>query len=307
MTIDNLGKRDVNDWGDLSRQDPTDWLMDEGNPSVRYFTLVDILGNPTDSPKVVRARKAIAPSEPVTSIFSRQCPGGWWDTPERATGIKRASGQLLILSQMGIEPDERTDMGCEFVLSKPWLTQRVPICIPPCYTANCLRFLAHFNYGEDPRLDAGWVSLLTRLEEEAGLICWYQRQRPCHWFAVKSLWALSCAPSRYDVSKALIKTSEALLGHSFDFAGEEARWLKFGFPWYMQSDLLDALEALIVCGYAKDIRVRALARHLLVKQQGDGRWLLEGGSAAMRFEAKGKPSKWITLKALRVIKAVRNE
>lgn len=306
MSTNNLGKSDLNNWKDLTSQVLMDWLMGEESPSVRYFTLVDLLRRPSDSPEVIQARKAIASSEPVTSILSRQCPGGWWDTPEKATGIKRASGQLLILSQMGIEPDERTEMGCEFVLSKPWLTQRSPICIPPCYTATWLRFLSYFNFGEDPRLIAGWVSLLARLEEEMGLICWYQRQRPCHWLAVKSLWALSCAPSTYDVSKALAKMSEALLGHDFDFAGEEARWLKFGFPWYVQSDLLDALEALIVCGYAKDLRVCALAQHLLDKQQGDGRWLLEGGSTAMRMEKKGKPSKWITLKALRVIRAVQD-
>jgi hypothetical protein len=68
--------------------------------------------------------------------------------------------------------------------------------------------------------------------------------------------------------------------------------------WYFQSDLLDALEALAACGYAGDPRFRALTRHVLDKQQDDGRWLKEAGSTAVRIERKGQPSKWITLKAL---------
>ena len=78
--------------------------------------------------------------------------------------------------------------------------------------------------------------------------------------------------------------------------------MRFGFPWYFQSDLLDALEALAACGYTSDPRFRALAQHVVDKQQDDGRWLKEGGSTAARIERKGHPSKWITLKALRVLK-----
>lgn len=62
------------------------------------------------------------------------------------------------------------------------------------------------------------------------------------------------------------------------------------------------LEALAACGYAADSRFRALAQKVREKQRNDGRWLLEGGSTAVRIERKGHPSKWITLKALRVLK-----
>jgi|GEM_PF-4647059 len=65
---------------------------------------------------------------------------------------------------------------------------------------------------------------------------------------------------------------------------------------------MTSLEALAACGYAADSRFRALAQHIVAKQSDDGRWLKEGGSTAVRIERKGKPSKWITLKALRVIK-----
>jgi hypothetical protein len=197
--------------------------------------------------------------------------------------------------------------GCEFVLSKPWLPTRRPVCIVPCYTANCLRFFAHFGYGDDPHVEQGWRAIIERLERDDGLICWYQKQRPCHWLAVKALWAFAAAPAGWDVRVAIARTSEALLSHEFDFEGEEAHWLRFGFPWYFQSDLLDALEALAACGYAADPRFRALAQYVVDKQQDDGRWLKEGGSTAVRIERKGQPSKWITLKALRVLKQLGEE
>ena len=291
-------------WKSMLKADPTDWLLEPDNPSVRYWTLTDLLDRPEDDPQVAEAKAAIPGSKDVQAIFARQDPAGWWDTSERATGIKRASGQLLILSRLGVPPDERTRRGCEFVLSKPWLPTRRPVCIVPCYTANCLRFLAHFGYGDDPHVDEGWRAIIERLERDDGLICWYQKQRPCHWLAVKALWAFAAAPAGQDVRAVIARTAEALLSHDFDFEGEEARWLRFGFPWYFQSDLLDALEALAACGYAADSRFRALAQHVVDKQQDDGRWLKEAGSTAGRIEHKGRPSKWITLKALRVLKKV---
>jgi hypothetical protein len=290
------------EWKEILRADPTDWLLEPDNPPVRYFALTDILDRPADVPEVIEARAAIPDSEAVQSIFARQDPAGWWDTPERATRIKRTSGQLLILSQMGVLLDERTRRGCEFVLGKPWLPTRRPVCIVPCYTANCLRFLTYFGYGDDPRVNEGWSAMMERLEQDDSLICWFQKRHPCHWLAVKSLWAFAAAPPGRDVQAIVTRTAEALLSHDFDFEGDEARWLRFGFPWYNQPDLLDALGALAACGYAADPRFRVLAQHVVDRQQDDDRWLKEAGATGMRIERKGQPSKRITLRALCVLR-----
>jgi hypothetical protein len=291
----------------LEQETALPWLLEEENPSVRHLALIHLLDRPEDDPQAVEARAAIPGSKDVQTIFARQDPAGWWDTPERATGIKRASGQLLILSQLGVPPDERTRRGCEFMLSQPWLPTRRPVCIVPCYTTICLRFLAYFGYGDDPRVAPGWRAMAERLERDDGLLCWYQKQRPCHWLAVKALWAFAAAPATQHVHTALAKTAEALLSHPFDFAGEEADWLRFGFPWYLQSDLLEALGALAACGYAADPRFRALARYVSEKQGADGRWRKEGGSTAIPIEPKGQPSKWITFNALRVLRSMAAE
>lgn len=284
--------------------DAIPWLLEESNPSVRYLVLTQLLDRATDDPEVSEARAAISGSKEVQAIFGRQDAAGWWDTPERAYGMRRASGQLLALSQMAILPDERTRRGCEFVLSMPWVPKRRQRHVPLCYTANCLRFLSHFGYGDDTRLDHGWDALAGRLMEEQPLRCRYEKE-PCNWLAVKALWAFATAPADRDMAAVAARMAETLLSYEFDFEAREARWLQLGFPWYYQSDLLDALEVLAVWGHAADPRFGSLARHILDKQTEDGRWLKERGSSAVRLERRGQPSKWITLKALRVVKCMR--
>jgi len=282
--------------------DAIPWLLEESNPSVRFLALTRLLDRSIDDPEVSEARSAISGSKQVQAIFARQDAAGWWDTPERAYGMRRASGQLLALAQMAVPPDERTQRGCEFVLSLPWVPMRRQRHVPLCYTANCLRFLSHFGYGDDARLDPGWNALAGRLMEEQPLRCRYEKE-PCNWLAVKALWSFAAAPAGRDVTAVAACMAEALLSYEFDFETREARWLRLGFPWYYQSDLLDALEALAVWGHAADPRFGSLARHILDKQTEDGRWVKEGGSTVVRLERRGQPSKWITLKALRVLKS----
>ena len=45
----------MNDWKSLLKADPTDWLLENDNPSVRYFTMTDILDIPVDSHEVMDA------------------------------------------------------------------------------------------------------------------------------------------------------------------------------------------------------------------------------------------------------------
>lgn len=86
-------------------------------------------------------------------------------------------------------------------------------------------------------------------------------------------------------------------------------WFKLGFPLSYWSDLLETLAALVALGYADDPRLAEAYHWLLAKQDAQGRWKLENslnGKMWADIEKKGKPSKWITLRALRVIKAMES-
>ena len=64
---------------------------------------------------------------------------------------------------------------------------------------------------------------------------------------------------------------------------------------------------MIALGQGGDPRLAATYRWLLAKQDVQGRWKLENSLNPKMWgdiERQGKPSKWVTLRALRVIKAM---
>jgi hypothetical protein len=82
-------------------------------------------------------------------------------------------------------------------------------------------------------------------------------------------------------------------------------WWKLGFPVFYVTDLLQNVEALTALGYGRDKRlVNALAL-IRDKQDDQGRWSLEYEYRTwVSFGPKRQPNKWVTLRALRVLKAV---
>lgn len=69
-------------------------------------------------------------------------------------------------------------------------------------------------------------------------------------------------------------------------------------------DVLETLLILAGLGY-KDIRMQDALELILSKQNERGQWNLEmtyNGRFQVDIEQKGRPSKWVTLNALRVLK-----
>ena len=49
----------MKDWKSILKEDSTKWLLEEDNPSVRYFTLTEIFDKPQNGPEVKLAKIAI--------------------------------------------------------------------------------------------------------------------------------------------------------------------------------------------------------------------------------------------------------
>jgi len=83
-------------------------------------------------------------------------------------------------------------------------------------------------------------------------------------------------------------------------------WLQFSFPIRWHYDVLRALEYFRSVGDAPDPRINEAIDLLRSKQQSDGTWLLENthpGKVHFALEnVDGQPSKWNTLRALRVLR-----
>jgi len=90
---------------------------------------------------------------------------------------------------------------------------------------------------------------------------------------------------------------------------DKAGWKNFGFPLFYQSDALDVLDILSKLG-VKDDRMQPAIDLVFKARQPNNMWLLKNtfnGKMHVEIEEKGKPSKWITLRALRVLRRLRLE
>jgi len=92
-------------------------------------------------------------------------------------------------------------------------------------------------------------------------------------------------------------------------APADERYLKFLHPNRWRYDVLRGLEyfraASLATGAAPDLRLGAAIDHLRARQSQDGTWPLDWqlkGPVWFEMEAVGEPSRWVTLRALRVLK-----
>jgi len=82
-------------------------------------------------------------------------------------------------------------------------------------------------------------------------------------------------------------------------------WTSFAFPTWWHYDLLRGLDYLRNAGAAPDERVAEAIERVVSKREVDGRWLLDtrypGVMPVETDEGQGRPSRWNTLRALRVL------
>jgi hypothetical protein len=300
---------------DLLNGDPLPWLLEPADPSVRYWTLHDLLGRPADDAEVVAARAALGEQPLVRELFARQQPAGHWG--DDATKPYTADGTLGVLSllhMLGVAPDERTAAGgdaflrhCQHETGGFSMVATRRSGIFPCTTGEHLPFLVYFGLADDPRVQSAFAFLIADMATDDALDCGRYGHRPCLWAAIAALNGLAVLPAdRRSAQSAgvVARLAGALLDAPYDFAGEHKRWLTFGVPrgW----DLLSALRALAANGYAADPRFDALWQLVLAQQDEQGRWLCGSVSRTWPLEKRNRPSKWVTLDALRIM-AVRNE
>lgn len=130
---------------------------------------------------------------------------------------------------------------------------------------------------------------------------------------VKALKALSEIPRgerSADVQRTLEEGTEFILKHHIHKRSHNLSqvskpgWRRFGFPLMYQTDVLEILGILTQLG-CRDERMQEAIDLVVSKQDAAGRWKLAdtfNGRFQVDIEEKGKPSKWITLNALRVLK-----
>jgi hypothetical protein len=149
-----------------------------------------------------------------------------------------------------------------------------------------------------------------------GFCCSANDSKPCAWGAVKVMLAFSKLPEEARtplIERAidtglefLLSKDPAVADYPMGYATKPSRsWFRFGFPLFYVTDVLQNLEALTGFGYGPDPRLSAAMDLVAGKQDKQGRWKMEytyNGKTWVDIEEKGKPSKWVTLRALRVLR-----
>jgi hypothetical protein len=266
-------------------------------------------------PEVQEARSAIAQQPLVKEFFALQHPEGYWgDDESKPHTAQGAVGVLTLLHNLGVEPDKRTTAGCESFLKFCQhesggfsMTRKIRSGIFPCTTGEHLPFLVYFGLGDNPRARAAFEFVIEDMSTVDALDCGRYQHRDCLWGAIAALNGLAALPTDMisEQSKRVVtKMADALLDTRYDFEGEHKRWLTFGVPraW----DLLGALKALAAHGYARDERFTPLLKLVLSRKDDQGRWVCGSVSRTWPIEKRYRPSKWVTLDALRVLKGAIN-
>lgn len=240
------------------------------------------------------------------------------------------------------EEDERIGRACAYVLDHALNPGgQFSLSGPPSGTVDCLQgnlcwALLELGY-QDPRLEKAYDWLAASVTGEgvapmkerdapvryyAGkcgpdFACGANNGLPCAWGAVKVMLALGKWPPEQRTAAMqraiergvafLLGTDPALAGYPNGWAEKPSgNWWKFGFPVFYVTDLLQNVEAWVALGYGRDSRLAHALDVIREKQDATGRWSLEydyAGKTWCDFGPKKQPNPWVTLRALRVLKA----
>jgi hypothetical protein len=302
-----------NQWQDDLRGDPLPWLLEEENPSARYLTLRDLFDCADCDSQAADARAAIPTWTPVAEITSSMDPVDFWGRAERPFygGAVGTAAILGLLADLGHPHTDQIEAACENLFehgqheSGGFAYDGSPGRIFLCYTGNAVRTLIHFGYAGDPRLQRAINYLVERASTPGGLTCSYADGEACQWGIAKALTAFSSLPAAQradDLVRTVEVLADSVLDYTFDLEGRDARWLDFGFPLDYQSELTELCCALACLGYGTDPRLQELLAIVRGAQSPEGRWIKRYGTRALQLEEKGKPSKWVTIRALHAIK-----
>jgi hypothetical protein len=333
----------VPNWKSLLKADPTEWLLEENNPSVRYFALRDLLNKSENNKDVIAAKKAIMKTGVVPKILAKQEEGGYWRKPEnfyeRDKGkYKGTVWTFMILAEHGADGmDKRIKSTRDFILD--WSQDRKtggfayrgtkknggrPSGVIPCLTGNMVWSMIRLGYLNDPRVKKGikWITTYQRFDDGKmekpvdwpyDLFKSCYGKHTCHMGVVKTLKALVEIPvnKRIKAVKSTIENAvEYMLKHHIYKRSRNLQkvskpgWLRLGFPLMYNSDILEISYLLAKEGY-RDERMQDAVDIIVSKQNDKGRWILHNtfnGRFQVNIETKNKPSKWLTLNALRMLK-----
>lgn len=322
-----------------------DWLLDPTDPVARHLALRDVVGAPEAELAPARtAAMAAEPIRSILAAQTPEGywvkPGGGYSPKYTGT-----VWQVIFLDQLGADSaDPRVRAACEYVLDHTQAVnggfsytaaprRPPPSGTAPCLHGNLLAAMLNLGFANDPRV-ADAVRFLVDSETAAEGHTYYQSgysgptfacavngKQPCGWGGTKAVIALARVPRELRTpahAEALrrgvefllrVDPATALYPMTPGTTKPSGTWFKLAFPLGYTADVLQVMEAVCEAGGGGDRRLEPAVAWLLAQRDRTGRWLNRNsyhGKLWAHFERQGAPGKFVTIRALRVLKAVAN-
>jgi hypothetical protein len=308
--------------GDNGRMNVIDWLLDAG-PAIRWQVMRDLTHEPAEAVAAERAR--VATEGWGARLLALQAPDGRWGGRPWSLDYTDTFHTLELLRRFGLDPasvEARRAIGLvqEHVIWKggapvetPWDDHRFfEGEVEPCINGNVVATASYFGVDTTPLVER----LLGEQLPDGGWNC-----------EVENGATVSSFGTTINVLEGLLEHERAIGGSArvADARGRgeayllerrlfrrkstgeviDPSWLRFSFPTWWHYDVLRGLDYLRDAGVEPDGRVAEAIEIVRGNRAADGRWPLqivhEGETHFELDEGVGRPSRWNTLRALRVL------
>ena len=298
-----------------------DWLLDS-DPAIRWQVMSDLTHEPAEAVAAERAR--VATQGWGANLLSLQGPDGQWGGRAWSQDWTDTFHVLELLRRFGLDPESeqaRRAVG----LVREHITWRDPAFetpwadnpffegeVEPCINGNTVAIGSYFGVDMTPLVerllgeqlsDGGWncevengatvSSFGTTINVLEGLL---EHERAIGGSA--EVRAARRRGDEYMLDRRLFRRKST--GDVID-----PTWLQFSFPHWYFYDVLRGLDYLRDAGDPPDERLAEAIDVVEGNRDPDGRWPLqnvhEGDSPFEMEDREGKPSRWNTLRAMRVL------
>lgn len=292
-----------------------DWLLDS-DPSIRW----QVLGDPIERARIANegwgAQLLALRGEDGFWAGGALFPAKWKFDRNEGQPWTATEPTLTLLRVMGIDPDDETvrDTIAKVRDNCRWEHAGEPFFAgetEPCINGRAVALGAYFGENVDDIV----TRLLGEQLEDGGWNCEAENGSVRSSFdttinVLEGLLLYEHAGGAIDVADARRRGDEYLLERKLfrrksTWEVVKPSYLEFSFPNYWHYDVLRGLDYFRETGGRPDPRVDEAIELVRSKRQPDGKWLLENTHRGrVHFpleEGDGRPSRWNTLRALRVL------
>lgn len=297
-----------------------EWLL-AGDPSVRWQVMRDLTN---ECPEVTAGeRHRIASSGWGRQLLDERTGDGRWGGGLYSPKWTSTTYTLLLLRRLGLDPkNEAARESARLLIDKGRWVDGVVVfwrstdAVELCVAGLVLSIVAYFGIRDD-RVDEMVRQLESRQRADGS---WFDiddvANKPFH-TAIAVLEGLEeyrrQVPDVPAVHKMIDAGQEFLLSHHLfrsTSSGEviDPAWTRFSFPPRWHFDVLRALDHFRAAGAPYDARLDDALDLVQRRRQPDGTWRLQNnhpGRIWFDLEQTNRPSRWNTLRALRVLSRYR--